>query len=152
IAIKADLAGAVGKGMVSASALALAEGVINIMWWNKAKHVALVVIFLALIASGAGWYGLSAMAGPEQAAPDPNVVRAQASPADGDKEKKPTRSDINKLQGAGRDGHERGQPGKEEKQPVSLWQRIDIQTMHIKYAGEKPDQAPIGLKVGTFDF
>src|SRR5262249_40921848 len=48
-------------------------------------------------------------------------------------------------------GGGQGRPGgKEQKRPVSLWQRTDIKVMQI-HDMENRDLAPIGLKVGTFD-
>ena len=60
-------------------------------------------------------------------------------------------ADGEKGKGAGRDGDERRQPGTEAKQPVSLWQRTDVQTMQMNFDWDKRGQAPIGLKVGTFN-
>jgi len=123
-------------GFISPQAASLTRGVIQTMLRTRLKMFGALILGVLLAAAGAGLVTHRLLAREASDANDGLL----AGPADGEKGK-----------GAGRDGNERRQPGKEAKQPVSLWQRIDIQTMHIGYAGEKPDQVPIGLKVGTFD-
>ena len=96
IAIKAGWPGAAGAGLASAPALDLAEGALNIMWWNNLKRVAMTLSLLALVAVGAGWYGLYAASSHEEAPPGPNVAPEEAAVA-------PEHADAKKRPDAGSD-------------------------------------------------
>src|SRR5262245_42292158 len=120
-------------GSITPQAASLTRGVLQTMLRTRMKMLGAFIVGVLLASTGAGLVTYRLLARETN-------YGLLARQAEGEKGK-----------GAGRDGNERAQPGKEAKQAVSLWQRIDIQTMHIGYAGEKPDQVPIGLKVGTFD-
>jgi hypothetical protein len=73
---------AAGAGAVSAHAVALTEGVLKTMYWNKLKIVVGVLLTAGLLASGAGWLTYHAVAG------DGEPPKAQAAPEASGKEAK----------------------------------------------------------------
>jgi RNA polymerase sigma factor (sigma-70 family) len=68
--------------VLSAKAVALAEGVMQMMWYSKVKMAVVMLLAVALTGSGVGWAMFAGGAGPEQAAQKPKAEPAGDQKAD----------------------------------------------------------------------